>query len=543
MTLKKIQIENIKGIEKRTLELNILANKPSLLVAPNGFGKSSLAYAFQLLQNNRIALKDGYYHKGNEELVPKLLIEYEPSNGPTSILEADNEKNTISESFSWFVINNQIKAKGIGRNIGGRTNVSADIEIETVILVDTIPPAEVFSYQFQHQKEEFGENGKILTDISRCFSNLSFIKSLTDHYENLDKINQLRNQKIINGIISEVNTLSGTKNSINNWIEVNKINVLSGITPLNLLADHILSSNLGVENYLQSILVAIQISKEYIKDTPKFKKAVKYSSYKLEKNGYKDLLEKFNTSWCKILPKEKGSKLVLEFPKANKISNGQRDILTFIALLCKADKKLKGDNSILIIDEVFDYLDDANLVAAQYYITKFIKKFKEDGRRIYPLILTHLDPIYFKNYAFKDQKIYFLDQRNAQSDQAMIKLLRKRKEEIIKDDVSKFLLHYHPENINKRSEFQSLGLRQTWGEGNNFYRFIYNESKKYIDGTDDYDPLAVCCSVRVAVEKQAYNQIDNEENKQNFITKIVKPHLEDFISLQVADSTLICEDV
>lgn len=36
----------------------------------------------------------------------------------------------------------------------------------------------------------------------------------------------------------------------------------------------------------------------------------------------------------------------------------------------------KLDN-ILIIDEVFDYLDDANLMAVQYYITQMIKEFKD----------------------------------------------------------------------------------------------------------------------------------------------------------------------
>ena len=34
------------------------------------------------------------------------------------------------------------------------------------------------------------------------------------------------------------------------------------------------------------------------------------------------------------------------------------------------------DNNILIIDEVFDYLDDANIMAAQFYITDLIKTVK-----------------------------------------------------------------------------------------------------------------------------------------------------------------------
>lgn len=38
--IESIEIENVKGIKKRKFDLNIIPNKPSLLVAPNGFGKT-----------------------------------------------------------------------------------------------------------------------------------------------------------------------------------------------------------------------------------------------------------------------------------------------------------------------------------------------------------------------------------------------------------------------------------------------------------------------------------------------------------------------
>ena len=82
-------------------------------------------------------------------------------------------------------------------------------------------------------------------------------------------------------------------------------------------------------------------------------------------------------------------------------------------MLFKAREKLTKPSNILIIDEVFDYLDDANLVAVQYYITKFIDEMKQEGKKIYPLILTHLDPSYFRTFAFKDLKIYYLNKQQA----------------------------------------------------------------------------------------------------------------------------------
>lgn len=517
MTLKKIQIENVKGISNRTFELDILPNKPSLLVAPNGFGKSSFACAFLSLKNNRISLHDNHLHRNEQELESKLSIEYKDQEGIVHSLVADSTSNTISDHFSYFVINNQIKAKGIGRNIGGRTNVTADLAIEPVTLIDTIPQREDFSYLYSNSKNNFGRNGKVLPNISDYFSDLKFITSLSNYYVDLEKISQVRNKDRISEIITDINSQTGTADNLNLWINENKIQNFIVIEPLNNLAQHIMQSNLGVQNIASAFLVAIQIHYEYEKDKFKFKKAVKYSDYKLEKKEYQEMLSAFNTTWRNITPKESQSKLIVEFPKANQISNGQRDVITFITLLFKAERKLKSRNSILIIDEVFDYLDDANLVAVQYYITKFIKKFKNEGRRLYPLILTHLNPFYFKNFAFNNQKVYFLDKKDIQSNQAMIKLIKNRDEVSIKDDVSKFLLHYNPVEINRRNDFQALGLRETWGESNNFYLFINREAKKYLEGEEEFDPLAVCCAIRIAIEKYAYQLLVSDVSREEFI--------------------------
>lgn len=55
MNIKSIHIKNVRGLGDRKIELNMIPNKPSLLVAPNGSGKSSFAFAFQWL--NRIRMK------------------------------------------------------------------------------------------------------------------------------------------------------------------------------------------------------------------------------------------------------------------------------------------------------------------------------------------------------------------------------------------------------------------------------------------------------------------------------------------------------
>ena len=66
--IEKIQITNIKGIgdntKNSTYEFELRPNRPHILVAPNGFGKSSLATAFNRLRPTKIVLeKNDFFQK------------------------------------------------------------------------------------------------------------------------------------------------------------------------------------------------------------------------------------------------------------------------------------------------------------------------------------------------------------------------------------------------------------------------------------------------------------------------------------------------
>lgn len=127
----------------------------------------------------------------------------------------------------------------------------------------------------------------------------------------------------------------------------------------------------------------------------------------------------------------------MNWPKAHEISNGQRDILTFIALLLKSKRNFRKKDCILIIDEIFDYMDDANLITFQYYISTFIDEMKRDKKRIFPILLTHLDPLFFNHFCFNNSKIKvsYIKDINIKSNQEILKLIYKRAEESIQDKV------------------------------------------------------------------------------------------------------------
>src|ERR1700748_684069 len=103
MTLHSISITHVNGIQSKTFSLNILPNRPSLLYAPNGFGKSSLAIAFDSLNNNRLLLHEDHLHKGDEANRPILSLDYGRPDGSITTLVANDTSNTVKDEFDYFV--------------------------------------------------------------------------------------------------------------------------------------------------------------------------------------------------------------------------------------------------------------------------------------------------------------------------------------------------------------------------------------------------------------------------------------------------------
>lgn len=526
--IKKITVTNIKGIGDGTsngmFEFDIPKNKPSIFVAPNGFGKSSLATAFKSLKRSKIDLHKDDLHQGNEDLSPEIEISYLDDDGETQAVGATELTNEIDSVFDCFVINNQIFAKAKKNRIGGHVVASASLEIPPIVLFSSIPERRAFSYSFTDQKNKIGRNGKVLPNISRIYQNGEFVKKIGSYLIYLERISGKRVQERIYSFIVRLNDQNGSRINLLDWIDENETTFLEGTNNLANIASLFASFDLGFSNAAENYLAAIQMASDYNENPLDFKKSVKRSIYDLEKAAYEQLFHDFNSSWRDFKPKEKDGKLIVELPKAHHISNGQRDVMCFIALLKKAELSLTKKRSILIIDEVFDYLDDANLIAVQYYVTQLIAKFKNEDRMFYPIILTHLDPSYFRNFTFSKQKVFYLEKRDAAINPHLKKLLINREKPEIESGVSKYHLHYEPQPINMRPEFESLGLKPTWGDSSIFEQYVFSEFDKYINDEPAYDPFAVCCALRKKIEKYAYDKLVDEGFKAEFLTTHKTPN-------------------
>jgi energy-coupling factor transporter ATP-binding protein EcfA2 len=517
MTIRRIKVENIKGAASLDLDLQVIPNKPSLMVAPNGFGKSSITAAFLSLIPSKLKLDKENLHKGDEKLKPKLTIEVQMEDGTIETLEADETKNAISKSFDVYVINSRLEAKATKRNMGGFTSASASLEINEVVLIDKIPEKTAFNYSAIDSKTNFGANGKILPNIGKYLSSFVLAGQLLQNADTIAKLSGDRIQTKLQSAINQINQQVGTAEQILTWMANNVLLEFEGVECLKLVADLVSQLPEPPNSRAEAILAAYQICNLFIGDPKSFKMACAHSSYLSDKESFTQLIESFDTTWVNVKPREHKGKLSVQFPKAFHISNGQRDSLCFAALMQRAKKTIGKKDCILVIDEVFDYLDDANLTAVQYYVSTLIDDIKSKGKKIYPLIFTHLNPAYFKNYAFSSQKIYFLNKRPPSVSEHFRKLIVKREDATIKAGIERHHLHYDPQATDLQAQFKALGLKETWGCSNSFYSHIAAEWDKYKKNQDDYDPFAICCFVRVEIEKQIYTKINEPQHQQQFI--------------------------
>lgn len=527
-SIDNIRIEHVKGIEKISFKSTLNPYMPNFFVAPNGFGKSSLAIAFKSLNRDRLKIDEKNSHKGDTTLDPLLEIEITNDDTSKTTLVANKDKNEISKIFDIEVISSLLKPEANYRNIQGNHITSPTIEVESIYIIENIPEKFELPYQVTKFRTAISDNRQIWVDLSELLSNAQFLIRLAN-LNVLDKFNLIKQQNIINDYKTTVKGLYGTKDEIIFELNSKHLNILNNefVGCIVQLLGKFQSKSQG-----ENILEAIQLIELYISNKDGFHKLLDYKNYTVQKEKILTLFNSFKSTWKGIQPKEiniikkvkKKSVLVqknfgIEFPKANDISNGERDVISFIGCLLKAQSNFRGKSTIIIIDEVFDYLDDANLLAVQFYITKFIEFFQTRKKRIefFPIILTHLNPYYFKNYFFSKQKVHYLLPWAGTVDRGIENIVISRNNTKLKtyeDSVSSYFLHFNPLDFDvtteAKSEFttQKLGnVNETLCKSEEFKKSVFRYFDNYVGGRKNYDPISVCIASRILVEKDIYNQL------------------------------------
>lgn len=513
--ITNIKIENIKGfgITNNSFDLEIKPRKVNILVAPNGFGKSSITAAFNSLAKGKIKVEEVNMHKKDTTLIPSLSIVLDGAN-----LIANPTTNTINKEITCVIINNRLKVQTISKTFGGFSTTKGFLSIDSITVVDSIPQKVSDLYKYSDVKRNFGVNGKILPNLSDYFSQNDFLDRIQFSFECFEKFETKKRSDLVDEIKISIQQLKGTKEEIIANIQDSFFEKIEQDEFYNRFGE-IFKDIIGISLF-DKFNLFYQLRFLFKNKKESLLKASRRASYDIFKSKFDRNISHLNTTWKEISSRETKDELVVEFPYADEISNGQRDVLTFIIQLLKFKSILKhGKKYLLIIDEVFDYLDDANIIAAQYYLSNLLKK---DDCVIYPILFTHLDPKYFRNYIFKPSllNIQYLKKVEAVGSNAMKSFIAYREQldknipeqELLYNDLSKFFFHYNPNTIDRSSDIPTQpNLKTTWAKGINLKLYVLEELNKYLGANVTYDPYAVSLGIRFRLEKLIYDLLDDDK--------------------------------
>lgn len=519
--IKSIKFENIKGFGSGNQSFNFKfdncdANCVNILVAPNGSGKSSLATALKSISNGRVRLAaiDRYNDNSNPSVTINLAGDHEGS------YNSDLDKSEISKKMDVFVINNPLNAREINRYFAGNMATSAELSIDGIELYKKIPPKHELGYKYSEECNRYDLKKTYFRNLNIWFLDHKFLELLLKYKSDIQKCYaQKRIQKLFIQFINLIklsNCLGFDFKEIKEKILENRyFNNIKRIITIRCSDDP--DEDKIILNTIQLINF---IGRRLDENQKLLKQSTDYQKYKFYVERINEHLTLFNTTGREVKAKRKNGTLLIDFANPRVMSNGERDILSFIGNLVKFEINFTKDIGILIIDEVFDYLDGNNLIAVQYYISDFIKRCKNSGKVLFPIILTHLDPSIFKTYFLRKQKIHYYVPHvyEVKEDDDIIRLIKLRaslQSGDKRDSIEKFCLHYCDLPINL-SEFDIK--IENFNTNIELYQDLFEEVREqYLNNSSvTFDPIRVALALRIKIEKNIYDKL-NEDKRSEFI--------------------------
>lgn len=523
--ITNISIKNIKGYGNpaMSIDVELKTNKVNILYAPNGSGKSSLATAFaSLLPHSLKVEKENMYHK-DDTLEAELRVTLD-----NDVLVANKEKNEIASRLNVYVINAGLTPGTTQHNMGKFTSVSGYLDISDVELVSSIPPDVRPIYRITDIRRAFGVNGKILPNLA-IFQDRAFWRDIEDNGKLLTSFYQAKGRRqLVDEVIAHIAILKGREDIVVGQIDEGWFDSLEN-NDVYCSIKSVFSKYVNGNTSLANFILIFQLLFFWDNNKNAIRKANKRTNYEKYREHVDRNLSLLDLTWKQIHTEETDGKLIVHFPQADEISNGQRDIVTFVAKMLKFQPSINdGKEHMLIIDEVFDYLDDANVIAAQCFLTNFLNL---GANRLYLCILTHLNPYTFKNYIFTDRKInhvYLFNTRpTANPEMKAFIAFRQgldRKDAVqstLYDKLSHDLFHYNPIKVDYFTDINALKqnqhLKPTWGRTTVLHGVLIDEINKYLSGEAVYDPYAVALAVRLRVEKIMYEELPSQDLKDGMV--------------------------
>lgn len=471
MGFNSLFISNFKKFDLKGLNIdfkNFKNGVTCVYVAPNGFGKSTIASLFKFVSKNEFSLKE----KNIKNKSTILRINIDGMNYEYDDLRRVNE---FRENFDIKVI-----STNIGTSIKKIKNkiTYADIKINNIKLYDIIDkPNKMFNFATLKAKFKKRSIKELLIDLQSDFLEEDFLDLLHDYFSIFES--KLLSKKILNfeEFLAKSDKKEGKIDIRNSNIDeiVNLNNVKAFAEEL---SDYFVKKNISVHSgiVIYELFDFINIQTVNRNDINQMKK---YAIFLKNEEQSKEILRLFDYSnRCKIT--SNNNSRIIDFPSFNAISNGERDIVTIVFEIwnfinCYERKK----NKILILDHIFDYLDGANLVAFQYSLLKLIDRFKkrvDSNAKLFTILFTHLDPVIFNTFPATFNIEYSIEPNKANlndKDRAFLYTLEHREEKSFKHELEKYYLHYNPDFFQTNDNFET-SFKGSFASNYDFYQYLTN---------------------------------------------------------------------
>lgn len=507
--ITRIKIKNIRGFGDKNNEINleIKPNKLNLLMAPNGFGKSSIFKAFENLQETRlnVDVKDKYL---NNEFSDEQLVITE--NGLDYI--ADSNRNDLFNEFNVYCINSPLSAKLEKRFVGSFLQTISFLAISNDAPLLTIPAKTKLNYSIRTMRSILKHKPSIMFNLTgNKVPRLMFQKGLSHYYKEMDDLTSTINQEKITTVIQCYNARDLKSLS-------KKLVSLYENESYTKLYKYI---NEYINDEMSCFMVIYQIVNLFKKDKANFKQWIFAHEFDNLETCIRLAIADTCLFWeppilyTKRRKKNQIRELYISFPKAENISNGERDLMCLVIKLSfLIHYKENNKRNIVVIDEVFDYLDECNMTVVQYYLSRLLHE--RIDYNDYFILLTHLSSRIFDTYVLngKINPISLLPEPNIKKETKRM-LCRETLPIELNDYISHYLLHF---TDNEETDYTLLmrehRLKESWGNPRRFKLYLVREVNNYLNTTETYDPYAICIAVRVYIERQVYSQLPRKHRKK-----------------------------
>ena len=508
-----ITCKHVKGIEHLAVNCDFYPNKPNFLVAPNGSGKSSLAAAFASLNSRHLNLADADRYNGEDWDDSSLSVRFD--NG--EVLNANFDVNEIAGKMDVQVVRSGLYANMTNRRVGPRVLSQTKMSVQQIILYDKVPTNARLHYSVMEERRKYASFvGEKMSNLTEAFNNHEFLSELLGCDAAFNSTTGPRYCAIINSFFKDV---IYTKENNGAPHEAKATPAIASVKPLAAIKDildHWFPKNGDVLNYLD----AIQINRFIDGKRGEVKEACAYLRYCKVKHDINKMLPLLDRTRYKVKAHVKDRQLVVDFPDWGEASNGEIDALQLCVALFRARVKLgEKEHSLLLIDEVFDYLDDANLLVAQHFLLELMKQFRDSGKSLYVIILTHLDPSLFKSFRFKNfHSSYISTTRDSAEKGGLYKLLVDRtrcQKDLpgIYEAVSSHYLHFSDcESVSEDvlAYVSRQGVDKELRKPAPFRNMMETKLDNYFSGKP-FAPSEVCCGLRITVERLCYEALATED--------------------------------